>query len=302
MTIIILPIIISPLQIRFDSFTAPLLLLGCFAKDNTHFKTTPTNRSHDLSPEVILSSGSFTNFEAEFKTWQQPSQDLDTDSSIFCAAEIFRFLRDMALDVSTNSSTSLICLTKFDQDKEKNFYGSPPVTAAKLKGGTTTNHLVHPGAVLCMLDLLPAVEVELQYYRKERSEKMVSGEIMEGDLEMGQIDLSTTKNVGNLEHGQNVDNFEQELRNGGKVYKQKEHLTQVSEKVAKKGGNSLSEGVKGADIVRQEVASVSELERGEIMRQVPSLEVISVSGDEQTLDSEECSKMTLVEAKKVHVP
>ena len=55
----------------------------------------------------------------------------------------------MALDVSTTQSTPLLEI----QHREKNYRGS---SAAKVPSA----HLVHPGAVLCMMDLLPGVDVD----------------------------------------------------------------------------------------------------------------------------------------------
>ena len=112
------------LQIRFDSFTAPLLLLGCFAKGVDCFPSVPAP-SHGLT---LNSSGSFTSFESEFRTWQPPSEKIDENSFVFAAAEILRFLRDMALDISTAQSKSLLQI----QHKHKNSSASPPTTAAAL--------------------------------------------------------------------------------------------------------------------------------------------------------------------------
>ena len=96
-----------PHQIRFQSFTAPLLLLGCFSRDLSSFPSSPTELD-----EAISSSLWFQSFEAEFKTWQQPGERLDETSYIFSAAEVFRFLRDMALDVPMTQSTSLLQVHK----------------------------------------------------------------------------------------------------------------------------------------------------------------------------------------------
>ena len=88
-------------QIRFQSFTAPLLLLGCFSRGQETFPLSPED-------DVLFSSPGFQTFEAEFKTWQQPGEKLDENSFVFSAAEVFRFLRDMALDVPMTQSTSLL--------------------------------------------------------------------------------------------------------------------------------------------------------------------------------------------------
>lgn len=88
-------------QIRFQSFTAPLLLLGCFCQECQSFQPS-------LTDDIIFSSPGFQTFEAEFKTWQQPGERLDENSFVFSAAEVFRFLRDMAQDISMTQSTSLL--------------------------------------------------------------------------------------------------------------------------------------------------------------------------------------------------
>ena len=157
---------LSYLQIRFDSFTAPLLLLGCFAKGVEKFPSSPA-----LSPGLMLdSSGSFTSFVSEFKTWQPPSEEINPNSFVFAAAEILRFLRDMALEVSTTQSKSLIQ----NQQRDKNFYGSPPTTPAVHLRGTPSSHLVHTGAVLCMLDLLPAITFDPSQYPGANTERKKS--------------------------------------------------------------------------------------------------------------------------------
>lgn len=86
-----------------------------------------------------------------------------------CAAEIFRFLRDMALETTSNLSPSLLHGSSFIGSKalrqrDKNFYGSPPITSrGKGSGGGggagVFKNLIHPGAILCMIDLLPSVAV-----------------------------------------------------------------------------------------------------------------------------------------------
>ena len=132
-------------------------MLGCFDNNTPEFKTISTSDSN------LLHSGSFTSFESEFKTWHPPSKDLSQDSAVYCASEIFRFLRDMALGIQSHQSTSLIDAITIGLARDKNFYGAPPVTAARQKAGMSASHLEHPGAVLCMVDLLPAVGIDETY-------------------------------------------------------------------------------------------------------------------------------------------
>ena len=69
----------------------------------------------------------------------------------------------MSLGIQSHQSTSLIDAMTIGLAREKNFYGAPPVTAARQKAGNSTLHLQHPGAVLCMVDLLPAVGADETY-------------------------------------------------------------------------------------------------------------------------------------------
>ena len=81
--------------------------------------------SHSLT---LNFSGSFTSFESEFKTWLLPSEQIDENSLVFAAAEILRFLCNMAINISTAQSKSLLQI----QHKHKNSSASPPTTAAAL--------------------------------------------------------------------------------------------------------------------------------------------------------------------------
>jgi hypothetical protein len=127
---------------------------------------------HDSGNPPFQTSGSFSNFEAEFKTWKQPSESLDPNSFVFSAAEIFRFLRDMALDLPAIHSTSLLNMDSGKgegvRNREKNFYGAPPVTSRMGRGSMPAQHLIHPGAVLCMMDLLPSLTVTEDFLQPEK--------------------------------------------------------------------------------------------------------------------------------------
>ena len=142
---------------------------------------------------------------SEFKTWQPPSEEIDPNSFVFAAAEILRFLRDMALEVSTTQSKSLI---QNQQQRDKNFYGSPPTTPAVHLRGTPSSHLVHTGAVLCMLDLLPAITFDPSQYPggiAERKKSSSSGSrdsaiaeksLMEESKEDKNVKLNVAKSGG----------------------------------------------------------------------------------------------------------
>lgn len=100
-------------------------------------------------PEEANHMGTYVSFDAEFKTWKPPEGEVNTETSVYCAAEIFRFLRDMALDIPLAQSKLLL------QVSADNMYGSP----GNIRG-TAPAPLVHPGAVLCMVDLLPAINID----------------------------------------------------------------------------------------------------------------------------------------------
>ena len=72
----------------------------------------------------------------------------------------------MAVEVTSPISPSLLNSTssvgsKTMRRRDKNFYGAPPITSKSkggpLGGGSGTPNLIHPGAILCMVDLLPSV-------------------------------------------------------------------------------------------------------------------------------------------------
>lgn len=88
---------------------------------------------------------------------------------------MFRFLRDMSLGIQAHQSTSLIDAMTIGLARTKNFYGAPPVTAARQKAGSSSLHLEHPGAVLCMVDLLPAVGVDEAFADDADLPEKVSG-------------------------------------------------------------------------------------------------------------------------------
>jgi len=67
-----------------------------------------------------------------------------------------RNLCNMTLNISTAQSKSLLQI----HQKDKNSSASPPTMAAALLCSNPSSHLVHPGAVLCMLDLLPAISLD----------------------------------------------------------------------------------------------------------------------------------------------
>lgn len=102
----------------------------------------------------------------------------------------------MSLGIQSHQSTSLIDAMTIGLAREKNFYGAPPVTAARQKAGSSTLHLEHPGAVLCMVDLLPAVGVDETYADDATSDK--DGEVMENNKEPLSPVLSPDNRIGGV--------------------------------------------------------------------------------------------------------
>lgn len=149
----------SSLQIQFDSFSEPLKLLGCFAHDIEQCRPINTH----LSPV----KDSAQSIESEFQPLTPPTEHLSTNSFIYCAAEIFRYLRDMALGIPLSQSKPML----------RSAPTTSPVHSAVSSSATPilshgsshssgqpkkffSGYLVHPGAVLCLMDLLPAVDYD----------------------------------------------------------------------------------------------------------------------------------------------
>lgn len=85
----------------------------------------------------------------------------------------------MALDIPLVQSKSLLQI----QHKEKIVNGSPMVTALR---HLPSPHLVHPGAVVCMVDLLPAVDLDPAY------SNLVGGLEIPTDEGVERVDLSVS--------------------------------------------------------------------------------------------------------------
>ena len=127
------------------------------------------------SSAVSLQKSKVHSFEQDIHSLSPPSDTLSESSFVHSAAEIFKFLRDMALGISPTHSTSLLA----HQHSKM---------AATSKYSQT--HLVHPGALLCMVDLLPSVDVDQALFgRGEEEDKGREGK-MEGreDDKLGKRD------------------------------------------------------------------------------------------------------------------
>ena len=128
------------MQIKFESFSDPLRSLGCFCSDIKTIMPYMQRPKHSLTN--FQRSESLAWFNAEFKLFDPPSSKLSKSSSLHAAAEIFRFLRDMALGIPDADSEPLILDNCIDEILSPSYLGK---------------YLIHPGATICMVDLLPAV-------------------------------------------------------------------------------------------------------------------------------------------------
>ena len=152
------------MQIRFDSFSAPLKLLGCFAKNIKEFS----------SDYVNLEATIQTDMDSEFPPLCPPSVQLSMDSFIFCSSEIFRYLRDMALGIPLSQSKPLLRpLKSASLNSPTVAQSSTPLLSHNhtIDGQPRkffSGYLIHPGAILCIMDLLPAVDYDLVMTQRGR--------------------------------------------------------------------------------------------------------------------------------------
>ena len=132
------------LQIKFESFSVPLRSIGCFCSDVTTILPYMQKFQRPKQPRTKFhKSVSLAWFNAEFKLFDPPSSKLSKSSSLHAAAEIFRFLRDMALGIPDADSELLILDNRVEDE----------ILSPSYLG----KYLIHPGATICIVDLLPAV-------------------------------------------------------------------------------------------------------------------------------------------------
>ena len=224
---------------------------------------------------MLDSSGSFTSFVSEFKTWQPPSEEIDPNSFVFAAAEILRFLRDMALEVSTTQSKSLIQ----NQQRDKSFFGSPPTTPAVHLRGTPSSHLVHTGAVLCMLDLLPAITFDPFQYPGANTEREESSSLGSQDSAIAEQSL---------------------MDDGGHDVEERGSVTSENDVVDGLSVSRLTEGICSSEGACVSVENVKKDDRmvwaGELAREKDK---VREEKEEQTVWETEYCKMSAEEAHKV---
>ena len=136
-------------------------MLGCFAHDIEQCQPINTH----LSPV----KDSAQSIESEFQPLAPPAQNLPTTSFIYCAAEIFRYLRDMALGIPLSQSKPLLRLAPSSSTSPLRSAVTSSTTPILSHGSSHdsgqpkkfySGYLVHPGAVLCLMDLLPAIDYD----------------------------------------------------------------------------------------------------------------------------------------------
>lgn len=113
---------------------------------------------------------SFHTIDCEFESLDHPESTLSPSSTVYAASEVFRFLRDMALGVTAPQTKSLLSRKTL------------PAKSDRGPKRLTSGYLVHPGAVLCMLDLLPCVG-------ENRSDERVSTPEEEEEEELGNLKM-----------------------------------------------------------------------------------------------------------------
>lgn len=189
------------LQIQFDSFSAPLKLLGCFAKNIKEFPLKYTN----------LELRSKTDMELEFPLLSPPVVELSKDSFIYCASEIFRYLRDMALNIPLSQSKPLLRPPKSVKCNSPTVAESSSPMLPHVDGGPKkffSGFLIHPGAILCVIDLLPTIDYDLVMSQESNvihyDERLVMNECTDCDLASNIKSNNEIKNDWNSSIGKKV--------------------------------------------------------------------------------------------------
>ena len=85
-------------------------------------------------------------------------------SSVYCSAELFRLLRDMALDTVHNQSPSLY-------------------PASIVNKPLHLSEIAHPGAIMAIVDLLPAIEANPEFDNRSGVDD-TDGRSYEGQLDL----------------------------------------------------------------------------------------------------------------------
>lgn len=136
-------------------------MLGCFAHD--------IEQCQSINAHLSPVKDSAQSIESEFQPLSPPAQNLPTSSFIFCAAEIFRYLRDMALGIPLSQSKPLLRLAPSSSTSPQRLAvtssATPILSHASFHDSGQpkkfySGYLVHPGAVLCLMDLLPAIDYD----------------------------------------------------------------------------------------------------------------------------------------------
>jgi hypothetical protein len=144
-------------NIGFRGLVKPFLYLGCLGVTNSAISS-------------VSNSPLYQGFQQE-SIESSPNAFVDTvvlekfhRSAVYCSAELFRLLRDMALDTVNDQSPSLY-------------------PAGTMNKPPHLSEIVHPGAIVAIVDLLPAIEAEPQL------DKGSSLDNIDGRCDDGQLDL-----------------------------------------------------------------------------------------------------------------
>jgi WD repeat and FYVE domain-containing protein 3 len=198
-------------EICSTSFCDTLRLLGCFS-NRTEFSEGP--QSTDIFENI---DGYYQNtFTGSL---MKPEFSDEFPLSLSFAALVYRFLYDLVLDnyekpnLSGVSNISLTSQSKSDTSKLQKLDPRVAVSSLNLTQPQPEPLIVHPGIVLCMLQLLPSIEHEtevvrgqcLQLYlaevikslvRSERNQQIMCESGLAGHLlKIGKCVLSEEKNV-----------------------------------------------------------------------------------------------------------
>ena len=159
------------LQIGFRGLVKPFLYLGCFGVGNSVIPSI-SNSAFYQKFQTDSATECSTNFNAFVDS---VVLEKFQSSAVYFAAELFRLLRDMALDTIQDQSPSL--------------YPVAEVSKHQL------NEIAHPGAVAVIVDLLPAIEANPVFRQKDQSDV---GEVADnvGGLQLDEGEKQMYEEVG----------------------------------------------------------------------------------------------------------
>lgn len=133
-------------QIGFHGLVQPFLYLGCLGVATSSIPSVSNSPFYERFQQRPGEDS-----HGDFNALVDPSVlEKFHSSAVYCASELFRLLRDMALDTVNDRSPSLY-------------------PAGEVKKSLHLSEIVHPGAVVAIIDLLPAVETSPVFRQKDGS-------------------------------------------------------------------------------------------------------------------------------------